>query len=125
MEKDQKEMFDAYTRATQMWVNSFQEMQQQATNAFKLYIQGFEEALKSSNFDYMKKYNEIWQNMTKQFEQNPYPWSQKVWDDLWKGTGLESFKVFFENWQNVWKNFAKDVEDKSKQALEKLPKQDK
>ena len=94
-------MLDAYIRATEMWVKSFQEMQQQATNAFKLYIQGFEQALKSSNFDYMKKYNEIWQNMAKQFEQNPYQWSEKALDDLWKGSGLESFKAFFDTTKSV------------------------
>ncbi|WP_100183131.1 hypothetical protein [Candidatus Nitrosotenuis aquarius] len=125
MEKDQKQndMLDAYAKATDLWAKSFQAMQEQATSAFKLYIQGFEQALKSSNFEEMKKYNEIWQNMAKQFEQNPYQWSQKAWEDLWKESGFVSFKAFFDNWQNVWKNFAKDAEAKSKEALDKIQKQ--
>ena len=73
----------------------------------------------------MKKYNEIWQNLSKNFEQNPYQWSQKAWEDMWKESGFASFKTFFDHWQSVWQNFAKDAETKSKEALDKLQKQNK
>ena len=85
MEKNnasKNDLLDAYSRATEAWTRSFQTMQEQAANAFKLYIQGFEQAMKSSNFEDMKKYNEIWQNLAKQFEQNPYSWSLKAWEDI-------------------------------------------
>lgn len=120
---ESNDLLDAYSKATETWTKSFQDMQEQAANAFKLYIQGFEQAMKSSNFDDMKKYNEIWQNLTKQFDQNPYQWSLKAWDDMWKESGFESFKAFFDHWQQVWQNFAKDAEAKSKDALDKLQKQ--
>ncbi|MBI5697078.1 MAG: hypothetical protein HZC29_00940 [Thaumarchaeota archaeon] len=107
------DLLDAYSKATETWTKSFQTMQEQAANAFKLYIQGFEQ----------KKYNEIWQNLTKQFDQNPYQWSLKAWDEMWKESGFESFKAFFDHWQQVWQNFAKDAEAKSKDALDKLQKQ--
>ena len=119
------DLLGAYSKATEAWTKSFQTMQEQAASAFKLYIQGFEQAMKSSNFDEMKKYNEIWQNLSKNFEQNPYQWSQKAWEDMWKESGFASFKAFFDHWQNIWQNFAKDAETKSKEALDKMQRQNK
>lgn len=120
------DLWNAYSKALEMWVKSFDTMQEAATNAFKLYLQGFETATRQSNFDEMKKYNELWQNISKQFEQyNPYSWSIKAWDDLWKESGLTSFKSFADYWQNMWQNFAKDAETKSQEALKQLSKQNK
>jgi hypothetical protein len=117
------DLWNAYSKALEMWVKSFDTMQEAATNAFKLYLQGFETATRQSNFDEMKKYNEHWQNISKQFEQyNPYSWSIKAWDDLWKESGFASFKSFADYWQNMWQNFAKDAEAKSQEALKQLSK---
>jgi hypothetical protein len=120
------DLWNAYSKALEMWVKSFDTMQEAATNAFKLYLQGFETATRQSNFDEMKKYNDLWQNISKQFEQyNPYSWSIKAWDDLWKESGFASFKSFADYWQNMWQNFAKDAEAKSQEALKQLSKQNK
>jgi hypothetical protein len=118
------DLWDSYSKSLEVWVKSFDAMQEAATNAFKLYLQGFETATNQSNFDEMKKYNELWQNTSKQFEQyNPYSWSVKAWDDIWKESGFVSFKSFADYWQNMWQNFAKDVEAKSQEALKQLSKQ--
>lgn len=118
------DMWDAYSKSLEVWVKSFDAMQEAASNAFKLYLQGFEEATRQSNFGETKKYNELWQNISKQFEQyNPYGWSVKAWDDIWKNSGFTSFKSFTDYWQDMWKNFAKSAETLSQEALKQLEKQ--
>jgi hypothetical protein len=120
------DLWNAYSKSLDVWIKSFDAMQEAATNAFKLYLQGFEQATRQSNFDEMKKYNELWQNVAKQFEQyNPYSWSIKAWDDMWKDSGFVSFKSFADYWQQMWQNFAKDAETKSQEALKELSKQNK
>ena len=64
------ELLDAYAKATEAWTKSFQTMQEQAASAFKLYIQGFEQAMKASNFDEMKKY-------AKQFPGSCFKWDRR------------------------------------------------
>jgi hypothetical protein len=118
------DLWTAYSKSLEIWVKSFDTMQEAATNAFKIYLQGLETATHQSNFDEMKKYNDLWQNISKQFEQyNPYSWSIKAWDDLWKESDFASFKSFADYWQNMWQNFAKDAEAKSQEALKQLSKQ--
>jgi hypothetical protein len=120
------DLWSAYSKALEVWVKSFDSMQEAAANAFKMYLQGFETATRQSNFDEMKKYNDLWQNITKQFEQyNPYSWSIKAWDDMWKESGFVSFKSFADYWQNVWKNFAKETEKLSQEALKQLSSENK
>jgi hypothetical protein len=117
------DLWSAYSKAVDIWMKSFAATQEAATNAFKMYLQGFETAIKSSNSEEMKKYNELWQTMAKQFEQtNPYTSSIKAWEEMWKESGFVSFKSFSDYWQNIWKNFAKDAEAKSQEALKHLKK---
>ncbi len=118
------DMLTAYSKSLEIWQKSFSEMQEAATKAFKLYLKGFEQAMSQSNFDDMKKYNELWQNISKQFEQyGPYYWSVKAWDDIWKESGFVSFGAFTDYWQSVWKNFAKNAETMSQEAFKQLGKQ--
>jgi hypothetical protein len=120
------DLWGAYSKALEMWTKSIEAMQEAATNAFKSYLQGLETATRQSNFDEMKKYNELWQNTSKQFEQyNPYSWYVKAWEDVWKESGFTSFKGFADYWQNIWQNFAKDIETRSQDALKQLSKQNK
>jgi hypothetical protein len=120
------DLWNAYSKALEVWTKSFETMQEAATSAFKMYLQGLETATRQSNFDEMKKYNDLWQNVSKQFEQyNPYSWSIKAWEDMWKESNFTSFKAFVDYWQNMWQNFAKDAETKSQEALKQLSKQNK
>lgn len=117
------DLLAAYSSAIDVWTKLSQATQEAASEAFKMYLEGFEKAMSVSNQDEMKKYNEIWQNTSKQFEQyNPYGWSIKAWEDIWKESGFASFKGFSDYWQQVWQNFAKDAEAKSRQAMDQLSK---
>lgn len=53
------DLWSAYSKSLDVWLKSFDAIQEAATNAFKLYLQGFEQATRQSNFDEMKKYNEL------------------------------------------------------------------
>lgn len=120
------DLWNTYSKSIEMWTKSFNSMQEAASNAFKSYLQGLEAATRQSNNDEIKKYNDLWQNFSKQFEQfNPYSWYLKAWDDLWKQSGMESFKSFADYWQNVWQNFAKETGERSQEALKQLGKQNK
>jgi hypothetical protein len=120
---DPTELWAAYSNAVDVWMKLSKATQEAASDAFKMYMQGFEKAMSTSNSDEMKKYNDIWQNAAKQFEQfNPYGWSVKAWDDMWKESGFASFKAFSDYWQHVWQNFAKDAAARSKEAMDQLSK---
>lgn len=118
---ESKTISQNYMNTLEIWQKAYDEWQKAGESALKQYAKAMEEAVKGSNVELMKKYNELWENTWKSIGgSEPYSWYQKIWEDLWKESGFVSFNSFNEYWQNIWKNTSADTFKKSIEAFEKL-----
>ena len=102
-----------YAASMEIWMSTYQSWQKAGEDAFKLSTKVVEFAIKSSNLDGTKKFNDLWEKTTKNIQANPYSWYLKAWDDMWKESSFVNFEAFQNYWQDMWKNFTPDTSKKS------------
>ena len=119
---DSQYMWETYERTMQAWQKSYKSWQDQGKEAFKVYLKGYQLALKNSNSKDMSKYNELWEKTMQNLHETPYSVYQKTWNDVWMESGFTSFKAFSEFWQKSWSNLSQETVKQSEDALKKIEK---
>lgn len=121
-QKDSQYFWNAYEQTIEVWQNSYKHWQETGKKAFKMYLQGYQQALKNSNTKEMEKYNKIWENTMQNLHETPYSVYQNAWNDVWLESGFTSFKAFADYWQKSWNNLSQETVRQSENALKQIEK---
>lgn len=121
-QKDSQYLWETYERTIDAWQNSYKHWQDKGKEAFKIYLKGYQQALKNSNIQDMSKYNELWEKTMQNLHETPYSVYQKAWNDVWMESGFTSFKAFSDYWGKSWKDFSQETIKQSEEALKRIEK---
>ena len=121
-QNDSQYFWNTFERTVDAWQSSYQHWQETGKEAFKLYLKGYQHALKNSNISEMKKYNEVWEKAMQNLHETPYSIYQKAWNDIWMESGYRSFKAFNDYWQRSWDDLTREAARQSEDALKQIEK---
>ena len=115
--KDTENLWSLYVNALETWKKTHESWQKAGQYALQQYSKAMNLALKESDLEQIKKYNDAWANTWNDVGQNPFKWYLKAWENMWKESGFVSSRTYVERWMNLWKESSEDVFKKYTELL--------
>jgi len=100
--------------------SSFDYWQQTAAYAIKQYKIALKWATKDSNLEWIKRYNQMWGNTNKIYDDEVMTQYTRSWQSIWEEFSIDSFNAFTEYWKKILVDYSEGTSKMHYETKEKL-----